>query len=363
MVDFTPSPHGTIGVEFEATVIDRSSGMPLLIAERIADEAQGVEPRGVVSVDMFLSTLELTTGVCRSMAEVRADLLGQWQFLRPLLDASDASLLGMGLHPVATGLPVINSPRIDQVRRVTSWPSERIHTTGTHVHVGMPDGDTAVRTATRVQAQLPVVLALSAASPYYDGRRTGLASTRMSLFDAIPRTGLTPDFAGWADYADYFSALAQSDPESSFRDAWWDVRLQPTYGTIEIRVMDSVADLDDTVALCALTWCLALTDADLPGAGLSRVLLAENRWRAIRDGLDAQFIVGGDGETMPLRTTAHRLIDALGPTAERLGCSADLERCHVLADGRAAHQSIVPADGGDAGESIEVALQELRVDW
>jgi carboxylate-amine ligase len=247
------------------------------------------------------------------------------------------------------------------------WPARQVTTCALQIHVGMPSGDVAVSTARRLRSVLPIVLALSASSPFRDGDLTGLASTRTALFAAVPRSGPMPDFGDWQEYASYCETMADAGAMPSELSTWWDCRPQPKLGTLELRIADAVPDLDDALALCSLLWCLAVGADRLSDLQIPPLLSDENRWRALRFGWQARFL---DAEGKPSRTLhelVDELLDTLGPIATDLGCVAPLQRCIALSRGEGRHQLQLPRDqvtGPDGDQELaRSAASRLRVSW
>jgi carboxylate-amine ligase len=198
-----------------------------------------------------------------------------------------------------------------------------------HVHVGIPDPETAVEVANRMRAHLPLLLALSANSPFLRGRETGFASTRTPLFQAFPRVGIPRRFRNYDDWVGAIAPLidAGAVPESTF--FWWDVRLQPRLGTVEIRIMDAQTSIEDLAALAALTQSLVVmeaTDRLAPERLVdSPEVLDENRFLAARDGMSAEFVDPRTGSRIPVRELVEEIVDATRLYAARLGCLDELE--------------------------------------
>lgn len=322
---FTGSAGHTLGVEVEATIIDIESGLPSPLAPQVAQVADAIAARGSVTTDQYASTLELITGICDDVAQVRDDLLGTWAAVRPALDERGAALLAMGVHPTAapSDFAVSDGDRSRMLDAHLRWPVRQLFTTGIHVHIGMPDGDAAVRTAGTIAGQLPILIALAAASPCLGGEITGLASTRMNLFDAVPRSGVMPMASSWEDWSTMMNAIGRGDALNDWRDCWWDVRPRPHLGTLEIRVFDTVPDLDHVLACVALAQCLAVQGLRNPESAQRYEILVENRWRAVRDGLDATLVTEAGARSV--RECAADLIDVVSPIADELGCGAELE--------------------------------------
>lgn len=368
--DFARSEFGSLGVEIEGTLINRYTSEPQPLAPEVVAEVQPEVLRGRVTSDFFASTLELASGVCLTLDEARADLQNLWASARPALEVRDAALLAMGLHPRAEprSMRVLDEHRYQDLVTRLQWPGLRSFTTGIHVHVGMPDGDTAIATAQALRSVLPILKALSAASPYRNGLATGLASTRTAVFDAVPRTGPMPAFHRWSDYAGYVTAMVAADSMVQATDQWWDCRLAPEYGTLEIRVMDSIAEMDDIMALVALAWCMSVGVDALARFTLPDPLSDDNRWRATRFGVNGSIIVDSDGATAPIGEVVERVVEALTPTAIGLGCVSELHRCRDLGWGRAHHQQVLFEESGRENDGtveqrIDNALAEMRIDW
>jgi carboxylate-amine ligase len=364
--DFAKGEFGTLGVEYEIEVIGRATSSPLPIASELASTVQPRLSRGAVTPDLFASTLELATGICESLSEVVSDLRTMTNELAPALDLHEATLLGMGLHPFARAenALVAQGERYREIMDLIAWPARRVPTNSIQIHVGMPSGDHAVATARSLRPLLPILLALSASSPFRNGEITGLASTRSALFASVPRSGPMPEFENWEVYSDYCAAMALSNSMPTDLHIWWDCRLQPTLGTIEIRIADSVADLDDILAIVALAWCMAVGVDELRSFAIPSVLSDENRWRAVRYGSACRILTDDYGNTEPLSTTVERLLVALEATADRLDCRQQLERCIDLSRGTSVHQKLVPEDSVKSELDLAYqATQSMRVTW
>jgi carboxylate-amine ligase len=196
----------------------------------------------------------------------------------------------------------------------------------------MPDGDTAAVVTNALRTFVPELLALSANSPFWQARETGLASTRSKVFDTMPRTGIPPRFDTFAE----FVALVESGTRAGFFDdytyIWWDVRPHPKLGTVELRAFDAQTRIESVGALVALAQSLAATVVDASPAPQPRTLIAENRWRAARYGLEAELVDLASGRVRPARDAIRELLELAAPAAERLGCAAELEEVDRLCE-------------------------------
>jgi carboxylate-amine ligase len=204
-----------------------------------------------------------------------------------------------------------------------------------HVHIGVPDGERAIRLLNRLRAHLPLLLGLSANSPFWQGRATGLASTRTPVFGAFPRTGIPRRFHGYDDWVQTVDSLLRCGafPEPTF--LWWDVRPQPALGTVEVRVMDAQTDVAGTAALCALVQSVARLELEEGHVSERLVaaeeLLAENRFLASRDGIEADLLDPDAELRRPARAILRAALDAARPHADDLACRAELETVARLA--------------------------------
>jgi glutamate---cysteine ligase / carboxylate-amine ligase len=287
------------------------------LAERVTAETQG-------------AVLELGS---RPHADVES-VVGELAQLREQLER-ELSLLGLraasaGTHPSTVWQETVVSPaeRYQAVYGSMRELARREPSFALHVHVGVPDPETAVRVLNRMRAHLPLLLALSVNSPFWQGRDTGLASARTPLFQAFPRVGIPRMFADYADWAQTVGLLVRCEafPEPSY--LWWDVRLQPRFGTVEMRVLDAQTTVDETGALLALVQSLVRLEATEGYAGDQLVrtqeVLDENRFIAARDGMEARLIDPHLERRVPARVQLADLLEVCSPHAAALGCEARL---------------------------------------
>jgi carboxylate-amine ligase len=227
--------------------------------------------------------------------------------------------------------------------------ARREPTLATHVHVGVSSSDRAIRLLNRLREHLPLLLALSANSPFWQGRPTGFASTRTTLFDAFPRSGLPRSFRDYADWVATVERLLRSGaiPDPSF--LWWDVRLQPSYGTVEVRFMDGQTTVEDVAAIAALVQALASVELerrdDAGPEPRSPELIEENRFLAARDGMAALLIDARSGQRVPAMEQLERILGACRRHARRLRCERELAFVRGLARHNGAVRQLAHASG------------------
>jgi glutamate---cysteine ligase / carboxylate-amine ligase len=321
----------TVGVEEEVMLLDARTRS---VANGIEDvlAALPAELAGHVSAETHACVLELKTTPHATIAGVAEEL----DTLRPALDDILRDELGMraaaaGTHPLAirSEVAVTTDPRHREVAETMGALAHREPTMALHVHVAVPDGAAAVRALDGLRDDLPLLLALSANSPFWRRCDSAFASMRSPIFSMFPRVGIPRRFGSYARYVTtidrMLSSVAIRDP--SF--VWWDARLRPRLGTVEVRVMDAQSRVADVAALAALVQCLVRWHADERGhEATDGEVLAENRFLAARDGIDAVFIDDRSGHRAATDVLAERL-EACRPYAAALGCLSEL--AHVVA--------------------------------
>jgi len=329
-LEFTPSPRMTLGVEIELQVLDAASrdltpGAPRLL-ERFADDSH-------IKAELLQAMLEINTGVCDDVAQARRDLAAASDRLRAAGREMGLSFAAAGSHPFARWRErlVYPSERFHALIDRNRWLARRLMIFGLHVHVGMRDGPHAVAMLNGMLAYLPHLLAVSASSPFWQQYDTGLASSRITVFEALPTAGHPCTFRTWPEFQRLYDSMARSRAVGSIKDIWWDIRPHPDYGTVEVRICDCLPTLSETAAVVALIQLLyARLDAeyreDRPVDPPPYWIMRENKWRASRWGLDAEIVLDDEGHTRLLRDDLARLMPELEPLASALRCSAELRR-------------------------------------
>ena len=373
-VEFTPSPSRSLGVEVELGIVDRVTG-ELVPASNdvIADlllHHPGAEEHPKAKHELFLSTIEVITGVCRTPVEAYDDLSATVAEIQENLNSRGLALMGGGVHPFADPKTLERSPseRYDQLVERIQWPARRLQIHGVHFHVGVGSEERAIQIMNLLLNYLPHFVALSASSPFWEGEDTGLASVRTKIFEAMPTAGLPSYFADWSEFEQFIESMIATNSIGSIREIWWDIRPHVMYGTLEFRMCDGMATLREVIALAALAQCLVeYLDATLESgheppqpAGW---VIRENKWRAARFGLDA-VLVSEDGSTRPLRQDVERLLTDLEPTALALSNRTQLEWVRDILDQGASYQRqrAVLAAGGSLRDVVSLLVSEFGSD-
>lgn len=327
---FGRSAPFTVGIEEEFQLLSAES---YELVPRFDDVASAADDDRV-RPELMTSVLETATGVHERVA----DAVDEARAIRRLLDgaarANGALIASAGTHPFSRWehQEITGTARYQGVVDELRWVAERVAIFGLHVHVGMPDPETAVAVANALRTHVPVLLALSANSPFWQARDTGLASTRSKVFETMPRSGLPPRFDTFAEFEELVARGAAVGFFEDYTFLWWDVRPHPKLGTVEVRAFDAQTRLSSVAALAALVQSLAATYGEDAPRPQPRTLIAENKWRAARYGLDADLVDLAADRARPAREAVGELLELARPAAERLGCDRELESLRALCE-------------------------------
>jgi carboxylate-amine ligase len=355
----------TVGVEEEVMLVSPETWLPVSRCEDVLAVLPG-QMAHCARAETHGSALELATTPHATVCAVAAELTELRSGLAATLDTLGLRAAVSGTHPTARWEHVEVSPgaRYQFVHASMRELARREPTFGLHVHVAVPEPERALRALNALRLHLPVLLALSGNSPFWQGRDSGLASARTPAFQAFPRTGTARRFRDYAEYVEAIDVLVRCDaiPEPTF--LWWDARLQPAFGTVEVRVMDAQTRVEDTAVLAALVQCLVRLEAERPpgepGAADAPEVVAENRFIAARDGMRAALIDPPAWGRRPVGDILATLIDRCAPVARALGCVGELSRVTTLAESPgAARQRAIAERVGGLGGVVEALSQQF----
>ena len=353
----------TVGIEEEVMLLDEVSWA---LAHRIDSVLPRLPDRpNSFTAETHGSALEIQTGVQATIADSIEELGALRRELEETLRPLSMRAATAGTHPFAVWQEIVVSAgeRYQFVYGSMRELVRREPTFGLHVHVAVPDPEGAIHVANRLRTHIPLLLALSVNSPFWQGRDTGLASARTPLFQAFPRVGIPRAFGDYADYVESVDVLIRSDavPEPTF--LWWDVRPQPRFGTVEVRIMDAQTRLADTAAIAALVQCIVRAEVE-EGTHLERPMpqevLSENRFLAARDGMNAELIEPDLDRRVPARDLLADLVVVCRPHAQDLGCEAELERITELGGRTGAQHQL---DLYRSFESLPRVVKALATDF
>jgi carboxylate-amine ligase len=373
-IEWHASRGATVGVEWEVLLIDAQTRLLRQDAGTVLGGLPGLTETGEhphIRHELMESTIEVVTGICGSVAEAKADLARSMKDLQQAAAPHGIVLASSGTHPISDWRDAKLAPiqryaeLVDQIQ----WPARRLQTCSTQVHVGLRDEHRAMPVINALALYMPHILALSASSPFWSGWDTGLASARSVIFGALPNSGPPVQLADWRAFEDYMATQIRAGTVRSIKDVWWDIRPHPDFGTIEVRVADALPTLREVAMLTALVQCLVqLFDAQLDrGYRLptrSPWVIADNKWRAARYGLDAIVITDDAGATASLRDEIYEMLRELEPVAWRLGCPEELAvATEVLEAGCSSdRQRAVLAAQGELACVVDALVTEFAED-
>ncbi len=342
-------PSYTIGIEEELMILDAETLDLANAVEALLEAATSDELTGEVKPELMESVLEIATQPCRNTAEAGEQLRGLRHVVREVASENDLAIGAAGTHPFAMweDQRIVARPRYRDLISALRFVARQEIIFGVHVHVGLDDPDKAIHVANGMRVHMPVLLALSANSPFWRADATGLHSTRTPIFRAFPRVGIPPTYKDWADYERRIEFMVESGVIEDYTYLWYDVRPHPNFGTVEVRVMDSQTRVEHTLGLAALVQAMAKElalhhDSGAPLARYPFEMLDENKWLAARHGLDAEIVDLPSRERVGTKVLARRLLDRLRDHAQDLGSAAELDGVEdLIARGNGAQRQVV----------------------
>jgi len=334
---FESSTDFTIGLEEEFMLLDPESLELVHRFEELYELCQADDVlAGSAAGELINTEIEIRSG----RGETFGGAVSQQQVSRDrlfaLADRSGVALGSLGAHPWADyrDQQIIDTAHYRRLQHDLGWVAQRNNTWSMHVHVGIQGADRAVAVSDRLREYLPILLAVSANSPFLDGRDTGLHSVRTEIFTrSFPRCGVHQPFGDWETYAGFVDLLHRTGTIVEATQLWWSVRPHHHFGTVEVRICDAQADGAESFALAGLAAaCVgqaALDYDDLGGKNPDLQLdreIEENFWRAIRYGMDGEMIDFNSGKVVPTREVLERTVDWARPAAEEMGIAIDLPK-------------------------------------
>jgi carboxylate-amine ligase len=338
-------PAYTIGIEEELMILDAGTLELVNAIETLLEPT----PSGEIKPELMESVLEVSTEPCRNTIEAGEQLRALRRQVSQTAAAKDLAIGSAGTHPFAMweDQRIVARPRYRDLISALRFVARQELIFGMHVHIGIDDPDKAIHVANGMRVHVPVLLGLSANSPFWRADATGLASTRTPIFRAFPRVGIPPTYKSWEDYERRIEFMVGARVIEDYTYLWHDVRPHPMFGTVEIRVMDSQTHVEHTLGLAALVQGLARELCEHYDAGkrLSRYpfeMLDENKWLAARHGLEGELVDLPSSHRVSTRALAQRLLDRVRDHAQDLGSLEALEAVEDLLErGNGAARQVV----------------------
>jgi glutamate---cysteine ligase / carboxylate-amine ligase len=364
-----PPPSFSIGIEEEYQTIDPvTRDLRSHIAAEIIEKGR-LTLQERVKPEMHQSVIEVGTGVCHNMVAARADLMELRSGIIRLARENGLRLAAAGTHPFSDW------------RDQEIFPDERYHTIvedlkmvaranlifGLHVHVGVEDREVAIQLMNAARYFVPHILALSTNSPFWLGMDTGLKSYRCKVFDKFPRTNIPDYFPSYGEYESFINLLVKTKCIDNAKKIWWDIRMHPYFPTLEFRVCDVPMRIDETLAIAALIQATVaklyrLHESNQGFRLYRRALIMENKWRALRYGLDGKLIDFGKGTEVPMRDLMVEYLAFVDDVVDELGSRKELEYIYQMMDnGSGADRQLhVFKETGDLKAVVDYIIQETE---
>ncbi len=363
---FNGNQSHTLGVEIELQLVDAESLALSNSVQQILDRvpqkwADKIKP------ELMQSYCEFNSDVCATVKEVEPDLVEKLQWGQSVAQELGLKFVWAGTHAFSPWheQEYSTGDRYEWLTHVMQDISRRLVAFGLHVHVGVNSGDKAIQLCDRLLRHLPTLLALSANSPMWNGRETGLASYRSKIMEALPTAGLPQHMRNWSEYVWLADHMIASGFLRSIREIWWDARPHHEFGTVEVRIMDMPLNMRHLLALVALTQSLiaAISQQIDRGAYLydcHPMIAKQNKWHAARFGMDATFVDPDTMQGVPARQTVQRLMTLCEPFAEQLGCTEELlGLTDIIENGNGAQrQREVYQRTGDMREVVKYLIEQ-----
>ncbi|SED63804.1 glutamate--cysteine ligase [Ruania alba] len=373
-IDFSPSARSTLGIEWELALVDTDTGDLRQVAQTVLDAVAPADgsQHPTIRQELLLNTVEIVSGVCRTVPEAMADLARSTALVREVADPLRVELMCAGTHPFGHwgSQKVTDKERYATLIDRTQWWGRQMLIYGVHVHVGIESREKVLPILGALLSYYPHLLSLSASSPFWDGRDTGYASNRALLFQQLPTAGLPfTTVRTWADLEHYVDDMLLTGVIDDFDEVRWDLRPSPKFGTLEMRICDGISNALELSAVAALTHCLVekfsrMIDAGEPLPQMPAWFLAENKWRSARYGMEAIIILDEAGNEELVTDALEAVLADLAPIAADLGCEVALDgvREIIRTGGSAARQRMIAAASapGDLAPVVGHLVREFH---
>jgi len=327
---FNGSEKPTLGVELELFTVNKDS---YALTNGAPNILNNFSDNFFFKEELLQCIVEITTDVCHNVDEIFDDLRPKIDMAIEYSNKNNIELLSMPIHPFSrvSDQKVTNNIRYMDFLDRMQWPLRRLLITGIHVHVGVESGEMAIAVLNGMKRYIPYLIALSANSPYFEGEETGLASTRTKIFEGLPNTGIPVSLKNYSEFRKFMRTLMGAGSIDSIREIWWDVRPHPVFGTVEIRICDSIPNLRDIVDLAALIQALVVGLCNHYNKGtqlpyLDSWIIYDNKWRATRYGMDAKLIIDADGNQLSIKDIIKNTIATLEPEVNDLNLGSSMDR-------------------------------------
>ena len=371
----TNGPKFTMGVEEEYLLVDKQTRALVIDPPESLMQTCMDRCGSQVTSEFLRSQIEIGTKVCNNVQEAHEDLRRLRRIVIDVANEHGLAPIAASTHPFSSWVDQKQTAkdRYEALTHEMQGAARRLLICGMHVHVGIDDDELRIDLMNQLSYFLPHLLALSCSSPFWEGRDTGLKSYRLTVFDALPRTGIPERFASYSEYQRHIRVMMDAGLIEDATRIWWDLRPSARFPTLETRVMDVCTRLDDSVALAALLVCILrmlyrLRTNNQRWRIYTPMLIRENRWRAMRYSFDAGLIDLAKGKVVPFEDLLDEILALVAEDADALGCTAEVGHVRdILVRGTSAHRQlkvfeVSQASGASSAEALCAVVDTLIED-
>jgi carboxylate-amine ligase len=363
-------PEFTVGIEEEYQIIDPQTRELTSYVQKFLEQGRQIL-QDQIKPEFMQSQVEVGSQICRNMTEARQELLRLRRSVCELAEENGLRIAAASTHPFSQWLDqqVSVGERYTKLETDMAEVGRRLLVFGMHVHVGLEDKEVLIHVMNQARYFLPHLLALSTSSPFWLGRETGLKSYRSVVFESLPRTGIPPAFDSWAEFARSVETLQKTNCIDDEGKIWWDIRPHHKFPTIEFRIADICTRVDEAICIASLVVAIVAKLVKLRRQNQSwrryrHHLITENKWRAVRYGIDGKLIDFGKQEEVPMRFLALELLDVLDDVLDEVGLRQEVSYLHtILKEGTSADRQLrVYNKTGDLKAVVDHLIEETRAD-
>jgi carboxylate-amine ligase len=374
----------TMGIEEEYQIIHPGSRDLHSYVQKFLDQGQQVFPAGQLKPELMQSQVEVGSFVCRDIKELRSEVIRLRRMVSGLARENNLEIVAASTHPFASWMKqdITAGERYRELLDQLGGVAEQLLIFGMHIHIGFGEDnknrELLIEIMNQMRYFLPHILALTTSSPFWQGRPTGLKSYRSVIFEMMPRTGIPQNFSSYSEYEEFVNLLGAAGTitgkdtagKADATKIWWDIRPHPKFGTLEIRVSDLCTRIDEAVCVAALIQALTAKLIKLRQQNQSwrryrRHHVVENKWRAMRYGIDGKLIDFGKREEVPMRFLAREMIELVDDVVDELGSREEVAYVEtILKDGTSADRQIQAynkaiSNGATQREALEAVVDQL----
>ena len=377
----------TIGIEEEYQLIDPTTGELAAVVQKLLHD-EGLRQIGdQVKPEFLQSQIEIGSAICHNVQEARSELVRLRREVNSVAERHGYCIIAASTHPFSKWEEQEANPgeRYDDLKEYMQEVARQMLIFGMHVHVGFGKTPEQLDLMIDVQNQLryflPHLLSLSTSSPFWHGHPTGLKSYRSIIFENLPRTGTAPVFSSFSEFEQLIGTFGQvgalgkgrGDGKADYTKIWWDCRPHEDFGTLEIRICDICTTVDEAVAIAALVQAIVAKLIKLRNQNLSwriypNEMIAENKWRAVRYGLDGQLVDYGKSEAVSMRALTYELLEIIDDVVDELGSRQELDTVRkILEEGTSSDRQLAVyqqrmAEGASESEALKAVVDHLRAE-